>query len=130
MSENLDLVRSIVAAHQRGEYDSADWADPDIEYVIADGPDAGVWRGRAGMAQAWRDVLTAYDHYLSVVDDIREIDGERVLVLGTGVGRGKSTGLDVAGRNATVWQLRDGRVVRHIVYFDRANALADLGLEE
>jgi ketosteroid isomerase-like protein len=130
MSENLDLVRSIFAAHERGDYASAEWADPDIEYVIADGPDAGVWRGHAGMAQAWRDVLSAYDQYRTVVDDIREIDGDRVLVLGSYVGRGKSTGLRLAGMNASLWQMRDGRVVRHIVYFDRANALADLGLAE
>jgi hypothetical protein len=57
MSENLGLVRSIFAAHERGDYGSAEWADPDIEYVIADGPDAGVWSGRAAMAKAWGDVL-------------------------------------------------------------------------
>ena len=62
MSENLDLVRSIISAHERGDYANAEWADPDIEYVIADGPDAGVWRGRAGMAKAWRGVLSAYDN--------------------------------------------------------------------
>jgi ketosteroid isomerase-like protein len=130
MSENLDLVRSIYAAHERGDYANAEWADPDIEYVIADGPDTGVWTGRAGMTQAWRDVLSAYDQYRTVVDDIREIDGDRVLVLGSYVGRGKSTGLRLAGMNASLWQMRDGRVVRLIIYWDRDRALADLGLTE
>ena len=125
MSQNLDLVRSIVTAHEYGDYGGSEWADPDIEYVIADGPDAGVWRGRAAMAQAWRGVLSAYDHYRSVVDDIREIDGERVLVLGTAAARGKSTGISLAGKNATLWQMRDGKVVRHTIYFDRANAFAE-----
>jgi len=130
MSENLDLVRSIISAHERGDYANAEWADPDIEYVIADGPDAGIWRGRTGMAKAWRDVLSAYDNYQTIHDEVRELDGDRVLVLGSYSARGKATGLSMSGMNAALWQIRDGRVVRHVIYFDRANALADLGLTE
>ena len=130
MSENLGLVRSIFAAHERGDYGSAEWADSDIEYVIADGPDAGVWSGRAAMAKAWGDVLSAYDYYRTVVDEVREVDDDRVLVLGSYSARGKATGLRLAGMNASLWEIRDGRVVRRVIYFDRDRALADLGLKE
>ena len=58
MSENLDLVRSIFAGWERGDYSSAAWADPEIEWVIADGPSPGVWKGPAGMADGTRDWLT------------------------------------------------------------------------
>ena len=50
MSPNLDLVRSIYADWERGDFGSAKWAHPDIEYVVADGPEPAVGAGWPG----WR----------------------------------------------------------------------------
>src|SRR6478672_4110307 len=115
MSENLDLVRSIHAAHERGDYRSAEWADPEIEYVWADGPSPGVWTGLAEMAGAWRDYLSTWEEYRTAVDEYRELDDERVLVLYTFYGRGKTSGLEVGqmrGKVAGLWHIRDGKVTR------------------
>src|SRR5205085_386903 len=90
--------------------------DPEIEYVIADGPDPGVWRGRAAMAKAWGDVLSAYAEYRTVVDEIREIDEERVLVLGSFGGRGKASGIGAfegMRTAASLWQVRNSRSEEH-----------------
>ena len=45
--ENVELMRSILAGWERGDYDSTEWADPEIEYVVADGPEPGNGRGIA-----------------------------------------------------------------------------------
>ena len=78
-SANVDLVRSIYEAWERGDYGSAEWAHPEIEYVVADGPSPGSWTGLAGMAEANRDVLSVWENVRQEAEDYRELDDERVL---------------------------------------------------
>jgi ketosteroid isomerase-like protein len=133
MSENLDLVRSISTATERGELlQPAEWAHPEIEWIIADGPTAGRWTGVAGMAESIRGMLSAWDDVRFYADEFREIDDGRVLVLFHRTGRGKASGLEVAEfdtRGASVYTVRDGKVAKIVNYNDRDRALADLGLE-
>jgi ketosteroid isomerase-like protein len=130
-SANLDLVRSIYAAWARGDFSSAEWAHPDIEYVIADGPSPGSWTGLAGMAEAFRDVLNAWEGHRIEVDEYRELDDERILVLTRYGGRGKTSGLElgqVRTKVAHILSVRSGKVAKFVAYFDHERALADLGL--
>lgn len=130
-SANLDLVRSILAAWERGELRGVDWADPELEFVFADGPDPGTWRGHAGLADAFRAWLSAFAEFSLQADEYRELDGERVLVLTRAGGHGKASGLDIGQAEtklAHVFHVRDGKVTRLVVYFDRERALADVGL--
>ena len=52
MSANVDLVRSIFADWERGEYRSIGWAHPEIENEIVGGPSPGTWRGSRGWPKA------------------------------------------------------------------------------
>lgn len=131
-SANVDLVRSIFAAWERGDFGSTDWAHPDIEYVIVDGPAPGTWRGLAGMAEGSRHFLDPWEGYRAVVDEYLQLDEERILVLlRDSSGRGKASGVDlgaVQGKKANLFEVRDGKVTRYVVWFDRDRAFADLGL--
>lgn len=133
VSQNLNLVRSIYADWERGDFSSTEWADPDIEYVVADGPDAGNWTGLAGMASAVRGELNAWEYLHVEAGEFRELDGERVLVLDHRRSRGKRSGLDlgpVHTQAVHIFHIRGGKVTRLVAYRDRTLALADLGLEE
>jgi hypothetical protein len=45
VSASLDLVRSIIAAWERGDFGSVEWAHPEIEYMFPADPHPGVGPG-------------------------------------------------------------------------------------
>jgi ketosteroid isomerase-like protein len=134
MSENLDLVRSIFADWEHGDYRRAGaWAHPEIVYVNADGPAPGTWTGPDGMAAGFRDWVNAWHGYYTEAEEFRELDGERVLVLNHHGGRGRASGLELGemlAKGATLFHVRDGKVTRLVAYWDRMRAFRDVGLEE
>lgn len=83
------------------------------------------------MAEGTRDRLSAWEDFRFLVDEYRELDGERVLVLVLRSGRGKTSGLElgqIETRGAQLFHVRDGRVTQMVFWFDREHALADLDL--
>ena len=131
MSENLDLVRSIYADWERGDFTSAAWAHPQIEYVIADGPEPGSYGGLHAVTAAWRDRTIPWADARVAAEKYRELDDERVLVFSHWAGRGKTSGMDLGqlgSKGASLFEARDRKVTRIVAYWDRDRALADLGL--
>jgi ketosteroid isomerase-like protein len=133
MSENLDLVRSIFAAWERGDFSSAEWAYPEIEFVLAGGVDDGTWTGVVGMGEGFRQYVSAWDELHAQAEEYRELDDERVLVLVRMSGRGRISGVEMSRTNTVggaLFRLRDGMVSRLVLYATTDRALADLGLKE
>jgi ketosteroid isomerase-like protein len=133
MSENLDLVRVLFAAWGRGDFSSNEWADPEIEFSVAGGVNPITATGLHGMADAFGDYLRAWKSLHVTVDGYREIDDERILVLTQLHGRGNTSGLDlgrIQTKQASLLQIRGGKVTRLVIYNSRENAFADLGLAE
>jgi ketosteroid isomerase-like protein len=60
-SANLNLIRSIHAAWERGDFSSTEELHPEIEFVIADGPSPLTWTGLSGRAEGARDFLSAWE---------------------------------------------------------------------
>jgi hypothetical protein len=132
-SANLDLVRSLYADWERGDYSSAHWAHPAIEFVIVDGPTAGSCKGVVAMVEAWREFVSTWEEYHLEVDEYRELDAERILVLMLHCGRRKTGGPELGQTGAkrggaNVLHIRDGKVTRLALYWDRERVFTDLGL--
>jgi ketosteroid isomerase-like protein len=127
VSENLELVRSVYADWKSGDRNYA-WADPEIEYLSGDSLESGVTKGIAAMDASWVQFREAWDQFHPEPEEFRELDDRRVLVLVHRSGRGKASGLELEARSAHLFEIRGGKVVRFVHYWDRDRALADLGL--
>jgi ketosteroid isomerase-like protein len=131
VSANLDLVRSIYADWERGDFSSVEWAHPEMEYVWADGVSPSSWKGLAAAGEGFGSWMTAWEGFRVEAGEYREVGETGVLVLTEVIARGKRSGLEVGrNRGAMLFDLRGGQVVKLVVYWDRDRALADLGLEE
>jgi ketosteroid isomerase-like protein len=131
--DNVELVRSIYADWERGDFSSAEWAHPEIEYASFDGPHPGRSTGLAEMANNFRDWLSTWESFRVRAEEYRELDSERVLVLDSASGHGRTSGLDlgkIQAEGAWLFHVRDDKVTRMVRYMNRAEALAAVGLSE
>jgi hypothetical protein len=131
-SANVDLVRSILGAWERGKLSSLEWADPDIEFVFADGPEPGSHVGRAAIQELFRSWLGAFADFRILTEDAIELDSKRVLALTSVSGHGKTSGVALERTQARIaheFEIHAGRVTRLVVYFERHRALAELAAD-
>src|SRR5947209_8677315 len=130
MSENLELVRSIYAEWERGDFPAQpEWADPAISFEVPDGPEPSIRTGIAA-APGVEGFVELWETLRFIAEEYRELDDGSVLVLSRMRGRGKGSGVEVDQPRAGLFQVCDGQVTRLALYWDRDRALADLGLEE
>ena len=130
-SANLDLVRSIYADWERGDFNRTAGLHPEIAWAYVGGPEPSSGIGMAGMAAPMRDWLHAWNEWRIEATDYRELDYERILVFCRGVGRGKTSGVDLGQLStdgANLFEVHDGKVTRLVIYWHRDLAFADLGL--
>jgi ketosteroid isomerase-like protein len=131
VSENLEIVKSIFAGWSQGDFTSADWADPEIDFEFADGPTPDRAKGLPGMVELWRSMLDAWVNLRAVPESFHELDDGRVLVFLRNEGRGRSSGIDIqeiSVESANVFELRDGKVTKLVLYWERQRAVDAVGL--
>jgi ketosteroid isomerase-like protein len=137
MSANLDLVRSIYADWERGDFSRTDWADPEIEMTTPDAWEIGEVKGLRSTAETWRTWLSAWRDYRVEASEFRDldddrvmvlVDDDRVMVLGRMRRRGRLSDAVGVAEIVNVLHIRDGKVIRLVMYPNRDRALADLGL--
>ena len=79
--ENVELVRSIYAALNRGDWDAATRpTDADFEVTFQRGPNAGIHRGRDSIQAIIEDQREAFDEWIIEVEQVFD-SGDQVVAL-------------------------------------------------
>jgi ketosteroid isomerase-like protein len=106
-------------ALSRGDIDAAlEDIDPEIEVVTSGAflDEGTVYRGHDGLRQFFAMLLDAFDYLDYEIEEMVELDDERVLVTFRLHTRGKGSGLDVEREGAHVWTMRDYKGTRLVAY--------------
>ena len=129
--ENVNVVRQMNAAFNRGDLDAAfDCYEPAaVWHSRTDEPDTGDYRGLEAirqMAGMWRSLFDDFRLELEDYVDVRDC----VVTSGWVCGRGRESGAEVRDPYAWVIRLHDGKLAEIWEYRDRAEALDAVGLLE
>jgi ketosteroid isomerase-like protein len=133
MSEDhAKVIRAAFEAWSSGGADAVmELIDPDVEWTVRpDLPEAGVYRGHAGVRQLharFEEVLK--DQWVAPQEFIEAGGGSIVVPLEWG-GRGRLSGAEVAERRGETWvfTVEDGRILRVTEYRRKAEAFEAAGL--
>jgi ketosteroid isomerase-like protein len=132
--ENVEVVRqayerlaSVVDERAIQELIDADLVAADAEIDLRSTyPDGGVV-GVAGMVEYFNSLPWSRSMRFET-ESIQAVGPDRVLVFVSLHGTGSGSGVAVEGHTAHLVTLRDHKVVRTVVYIDRAEALEAAGL--
>jgi ketosteroid isomerase-like protein len=130
--ENVEIVRRAVEAfNEVGLAESAlRFFDPDAVFEEPpEQPSPTVVKGRDAAIEIFRQFDEAWEEHRSEPEEIRIIDGERVLVLSIEHFRGRD-GLEISQPCGSIFTLRDGKIVRLQSFWERETALEAAGLRE
>ena len=128
--ENVQIVRRIYEAWEKGAPGDSGLLDPEIEWV---NPSGAVEPGtRLGAESFGEAAVSVSDSSKGLRVEIEELidRGDRVIVIGTLHGMGRGSGADVERRHGYIWTIRDGKAVRFEWFNDPREALEAAGLSE
>ena len=132
--ENVETLRGGFDAFARGDVDDVlERLESDVDWSPAIGPILGVEtvRGREALRRfLTRDLFEGFDQFGAEPLSIEDLGGEYVLVMVRYTGRGQSSGIEMDMTSASLYRMRDGKVVTMRDYSTRAEALEAAGLEE
>jgi ketosteroid isomerase-like protein len=127
-TSNIDVVRAVVSAFNRGDLDTAmelctddvvfDWSRRMLDGEVLNGHEE-LRRFMAGIREIFDEVHIPDEELTDLGDGV-------VLLVGAARFKGHVSGLDVQAHAANLWTVRDGKVSHFRFYQTKEDALADV----
>ncbi|MFN2616721.1 MAG: nuclear transport factor 2 family protein [Thermoleophilaceae bacterium] len=125
--ESLDVVRGVLDGWQGSDSRGLELLAPDVEYISDVPLLGGQWRGHEGVIRWFTDFRREWTDYEMTLDRLEDL-GERVLTVESHRATGKRSGVSLDIRTASIWTVRDGKVVRWQGFRHEHEALEAAGL--
>jgi ketosteroid isomerase-like protein len=112
--ENVEIVRRFYDAWARNKVPGpTELLDPSVEYVNPPGAiEPGIRRGIAAFNDALESVLDGWELWHMEPEQLTQV-GDQVVVVVRYRARGRTSGVEVEGRESALFTLNDGKLVRY-----------------
>jgi ketosteroid isomerase-like protein len=128
--ENVEIVRKTIQFWNEGDFESIrPFFDPAVVFdrTRSMGTMTGVYEGIEDAERLLLEWSGSWQEYHSRIDEYIDV-GDDVVVVGVFKGRGRASGATVEATITQVYTVRDGKIVRHVLFQNRADALEAVGL--
>jgi ketosteroid isomerase-like protein len=125
-ARNTELVERAFAAFRTGDVDTVNsFLDPGVEVVISDRlANSGRWSGVDGFWESIGGWLEAWDEWNIELRGTETPDDRHVIAETLQTATGRASGVPVELTAFFLFELRDGRAIRHELHPSRDDALA------
>jgi ketosteroid isomerase-like protein len=125
-NENVEIVRSLYEAFGRDEF-PMEVIDPEVEYVNPVGAvEEGIRQGLTAFRAAVEKVFEGWATWHMEPEQFTAV-GNQVAVVVRYRARGRTSGLELEGRESALFTLREGKVVRYAWFHEPEDALRAAG---
>ena len=129
MSENVELAKRFVAAHNRGDIDAmlaACHADVELDWSRSGGPEPDVYRGRDAIRRVAEGYREVFDEILLEPEEFIDA-GDDVVIPNVGTVRHRE-GITATVPSVFICTIKDGLIVRMQMFNRRDEAFEAAGL--
>ncbi len=130
--ENVELVELGFDAFQRGDVEAMrEGSHADVVIVQPpEVPDAKSYEGHAGIAAAFEDWPSQWEDFRFELLEVIDVSDTTLVAVTRQRGRGAHSGIEMDITVAFVNTMRDGKLARMEMFFNRAQALEAAGVPE